>query len=256
MFNKEEIIFRKHTVLRAEMLSKSCTLPTKMQELMYAEWSDGIVTGTKIQINEGHLSVMPGIIRYEGRLYQMTETEHIPYEANGKEMKLRIRFGERKETDMGICYESDLFFTEEEEGRATDMELARFCLQPGAVLRNQYQNFADMGTHYNTLNLLHVPYSSYGMVALSPVITMEYAREAEKCAGTDDTDFAFLMECLRGQAVNRSIILAYIRKKLEIDISSQISNLQIFEYLKKVLEKIRIARKVNRSMPGRRVMID
>lgn len=256
MFSKEEIVFRKHTILKADMLSYCCSIPVEMMELLYAEWSDGIVTGAKVQVNEGYLTVMPGLVRYGGTLYQMTKPEHIPYEANGKEMKLRIRFGERKETDTGICYESDLLLTEEEESRATDMELARFCLQSGAVLRNQYQNFADMGTRYNTLNLLHVPYSSYDTDTLSPVITMEYAKEAGKCAGADDIDFAFLMECLHSKAVNRSIILAYIEKKLEIEITSWIDNLQIFEYLKKILEKIRTARRTKHSMSGRRVLID
>lgn len=256
MFRKEEIIFRKHTVLKADTLSHCCVIPLEVMELLYADQSDGIVSGGKIVIEKGRLCIMPGIIRYEGRLYQMTNPEYIPYEANGKEMKLKIRFAERKENEYGICYESDFLLTESEEERATDMELARFCLQEGAELRDKYQNFADMGTYYNTLNLLHVPYSAYGMAALSPVITMEYAKEAKKCAGANDTDFAFLIECLRGQPVNRSIILAYIQRKLEVDISSQMSNLQIFEYLKKILEKIRTAKKMNHSMSGRRVLID
>ena len=147
MFSRKEIVFRRHTILKADMLSQCCSIPVEMMELLYGDWSDGIVAGGNIVIDSGGLCIMPGILRYAGRLYQMTQAEYIPYEANGKDMILKIRFAERKENESEICYESDFLLTEEKEERATDMELARFCLKAGAKLRNHYQSFADMFTH-------------------------------------------------------------------------------------------------------------
>lgn len=144
---------------------------------------------------------------------------------------------------------------QEEEVRAGDMEIARFCLQEGAVLRNQYQNFEDLGTQYNTLNVLHAQYAGFQRPTLSPVIMQEYAKEVRKCVGAEESDFAFLVECLRGKAVNRDIIKVYIERKLNIEIK-EVTNKELYQYLKQILTKIRVAKRQNPAPSGRRILIE
>ena len=154
MFRREEVKFRSHTVLKATMLSLSCKAPMEYMKLQYSGWADGLLCGAEIIVGDNELTVQPGIILYQGNMFRMTESTQISYKANGRTMKLRLHFGECKETEAGKFYEADLSLTEETERRAGDMELVRFCLQEGAELRDQFKNFEDIGTQFNTLNYM------------------------------------------------------------------------------------------------------
>lgn len=256
MFQREDVKFRRHTVLKADMLSLSCKAPMEYLELQYSGWSDGVLCGAQIIVGNNELTVQPGIVLYQGNMYRMTESTQIPYQANGRTMILRLHFGECKETESGKFYEADLSIMEEEERRAGDMELVRFCLQEGAELRDQYKNFEDLGTQFNTLNYIHAACAGYKEPALSPVVLSEYVKEAGKCAGTDAVDFAFFMECNRGQNVSRASVRLYLQKKLQKKIEQDAKNKELYEELKQVLRLIRTPGRVASQVLGRRILID
>lgn len=256
MFQREEIMFRRHTVLKAEMLSLSSKAPMEYLELQYRGWSDGILSGADILVGENDLTIQPGIVMHQGKMFRMMEEEHIPYQANGKEMKLWLHFGECKETESGRFYETDFILTEDTKMRAGDMELVRFCLQEGAILRDKYKNFEDINTQYNTLNYIYASYSGYQQKTISPIILREYVKEAQECAGLDPVDIAFLMECNRGQNVNRQSIRMYLEYKLKKKLSPECDNLEIFKSLKQVLNIVRTPKRMDTMSSGRRIMID
>lgn len=256
MFRREDVKFRSHTVLKADMLSLSCKAPMEYLELQYSGWADGVLCGAQIIVGDNELTVQPGIILYQGNLFRMTESTQIPYEANGRNMKLQLHFGECRETEAGKFYEADLSITEETERRAGDMELVRFCLQEGAKLRDQFKNFEDIGTQFNTLNYIHAECAGYKEPALSLVVLSEYVKEASKCAGTDAVDFAFFMECYRGQNVSRASVRLYLQQKLQKRIEQDAKNQDLYEGLKQVLRLIRTSGRSASQTPGRRIMID
>lgn len=256
MFQREEIMFRRHTVLKAEMLSLSSKAPMEYLELQYHDWSDGILSGADILVGENDLTIQPGIVIHQGKMFRMTEEEHIPYQANGKEMKLLIHFDECKEMEEGKFFKTDFILTENEDTRAGDMELVRFCLQEGAILRDDYKSFADINTQYNTMNYLYGIYAGYKSPTLSPVIIQEYAKEASHCAGLDTIDFAFLLVCNQGENISKNSICMYIEQKLQKELPEDITNLELFHELKKVLEIIRRPRQATFAVPRRKTIID
>lgn len=256
MFQREEIMFRRHTVLKAEMFSFSCQAPMEYLELQYRGWFDGILADADVLVGEKDLMLQPGIVIYKGNMFRMTKIEHIPYQANGKEMKLWLHFGECKENESGKFYETDFLLTEETQMRAGDMELVRFCLQEGAILRDKYKNFEDMNTQYNTLNYIYATYSGYQQKTISPIILREFAEEAQECSGLEAEDIAFLMECNRGQNVSKHTIRLYLEYKLNKKLSPDCDNLEIYESLKQVLKIVRTPKRKSTMSSGRRIMID
>lgn len=256
MFCKKEIKFRKHTVLRANTLQEACSVPIELIELQYDNWSDGIVKGVHISVTPEALIISPGIIRYRQMLFHMTESVMVAYTSGSKQQSLCIHFGECKENENGKYYETDLLLTDNMALRSGDMELARFCLQDGAVLRSDYKNFADLETEYNTLNYLCAKYAGYKEDTLASVILEEYAKEAITCEGLDGIDMTFLAECYRGQNVSRATIRLYIQQKLHKKIDENADNKMLYDGLKSVLRQLHTAKRNSVSATGRRIMID
>ena len=63
-----------------------------------------------------------------------------------------------------------------------EMELCRFKLKKGAILRTKYTDFFDMATEFDTVNLINAPHSAVGGSTLSPAILRTFALEAKNFA--------------------------------------------------------------------------
>ena len=239
MFQRTAPIFRSHTVLKAAALSEGINGVIQLMEQIYQEYSDGIITGADIVIEGKNLVVKPGIIKYNQVLYRMQEEERIPYQADGKTSILRIQFLERQEREDKIQWNSDIYLTEETENRNNDMELCHFTLKEGAVLRQEYKDFNDLTTEHNTLNIIGVSYAGIRECTISPIITELYGNTLAGLNSQDPLDMAFMLECLRGVPVPRKILVTYIKRKLSHIKNTEMTNTEIYENLKIILDTIR-----------------
>lgn len=239
MFQRTVPIFRSHTVLKAAALSEGMNEASGLIEQIYQGYSDGIITGADIIIEGKDLIIKPGIIKYNKVLYQMKEEERIPYQADGKTSILWLQFLESQEREDKIQWNTSIYLTEKTENRNNDMELCRFTLKEGAVLRQDYKNFHDMATEHNTLNIIEAPYAGIGEHTVSPIITEMYGNTLAGMNSKDPLDMAFMLECLKGVPVARKILLTYIRRKLPHIKKTHMANREIYESLKIIIDNIK-----------------
>ncbi|MOA26584.1 hypothetical protein D3C78_1473880 [compost metagenome] len=124
------------------------------------------------------------------------------------------------------------------ESRSSELELCRFKLKEGAKLRQDYQNFRDLSTEYNTVNLLHVRFAAYGQSTVSPVVMRYFGDELLRRGSSEPQDLTFAMMCLNEGTLNRKVITHYIANRLGIA-NKDYSNVEIHRHLGRILESAR-----------------
>jgi len=256
MFQSSRPVFATGRVLKADMLSEGMNYPEEMFTCLFQGYSDGILSGMDITITKQLLVVHPGILRYRGMFYYSMQAEKVPYQADGKQYYLRIRFHEEHKTKDSVIRTTELMLSDETEMQVSEMELARFKLKEGALLRQDYQNFSDFNTEHNTLNIIHALYAAKGKASLSPVLTAYFGRELLR-RSNENIDISFALECLRGEVINRQQIMAYIEKRFNDEKISEAVNLSIYHALEQILQMVgREEGKQERSHKNRRILVE
>ncbi|WP_438496014.1 DNA and RNA helicase [Paenibacillus sp. IHBB 3054] len=231
--------FHKGRILKIRMLEDLRDFPRQFWELYYRDYADGIVSGAEVEVHAERLSVSPGILLYEGRLYMMTEPAEIAYKATGQETVLKLRFTALETGHDLSLGRSSLALEDAASGTGShEMELARFKLKEGARLRKDYQSFADLATEYNTLQVLQVPYAAPGASTLPPAVLQDYAQRLMRTGTPDPHDVMFGMLCMNEGVITRSVILHYIASRLGQEYRDYPS-LQIHRYLDRILSNAR-----------------
>lgn len=210
MFTYEKINFHKNKVLKAELLQEGTDYTKEILEQIYRNYSDGIIEGAGITVEEQYLTVHPGIIKYQGILYHMFQEERIPYEHSGRKMFLRIRFLEASQSEDGMQYNSEFVLTDTETSFPYEMELGRFVAETGAVLYGDYTDLETMATKYNQFDIRNVPYAGIGESTLAPKITFFFGKNLLKKHTENYYDIAFAMQCLNKRPVERELIYSYL----------------------------------------------
>ena len=213
MFTYEKIDFHKNKVLKAELLQESTDYTKELLEHIYRSYSDGIIEGGDITIDDQYLTVHPGIIKYKGILYHMSKEEQIPYEHSGRKMFLRIRFLEASQSEEGIQYHSEFVLTDIETAFPYEMELGRFVAERGAVLYGDRTDLEAMATKYNQFDIRNVPYAGIGESTLAPEITFFFGQNLLKKHTENYYDIAFAMQCLNKRPVEREMIYSYLSER-------------------------------------------
>lgn len=230
--------FEKGRILKTAMLENLRDFPREALDIAYQDYADGIITGAMIQVERDTLKIAPGILKHQGRLYLLNHSVEVPYRATGREMAVKVRFGEGKQDSDWMSHPSEIVLTEPGESGAPELELCRFKLKEGARLRQDYQNFRDLATEYNTVNLLHVRFAADGESTVSPVILRMFGEEMMRRGGGEAQDFSFAMMCLNEGTIRRNVILHYIANRLGTAYKDY-SNIEIHKYLSRILDNTR-----------------
>lgn len=251
MFIEKYPLFKKDMILKADMLVNLREYPREMFYLQYADYSDGILTGTRVKIIDNTLLITPGILKQNGKLYYMEAETKIPYEATGQEQILKIRFlEEEKHSDFIIC-RSEIVLEEAMELMVNEVELCRFTLKTGAALRQDYQDLSDFSTLHNTVNILHVKYAGHNKPTISPEITAFFGKELFRYHPENPGDVSFGMLCLNEMVIERNLIEIYLSERLSLRDSERYSNIQIHENLVRVLDNVKNGRSGSARGDGR-----
>ncbi len=183
-------------------------------QLSYAGYTDGLLNGCGIRVEEGMLVIGKGMIKFHDFVYLMQEEERISYQPKNRWQVLKAEFTQDKRNPDYWEYQIRLFLDEDMELKENQMEMCRFYLREGSALRDTYKNFSDMSTEYDTLNLIHAAVAGVGEQTLHPKILMQFANELSKADGKENADFAFYytVENSRGRMERRSV-LNYLRDK-------------------------------------------
>lgn len=229
--------FERGRILKTEMLENLRDYPRRFLDIRYDEYSDGIIAGMKVSVEHDHLMIGRGIVKHEGHLYLLEQAYELPYAAANGLSILKVRFHAQQAQHDFVTREAEIILADgseeadEEIGRsqswdhvnipspqrpgrsttlANEIELGRFKLKEGAVLRSDYQDFADMATEFNTWSAIRAPYAAWEKPTLRPEITSCFATELLRCRSAETLDTSFALLCLNSERVQREALLQYL----------------------------------------------
>ena len=206
--------FERGRIMKKELLWALRDYSYTALQLQYAGYPDGILAGCHIRTDEQCLYIAPGLIKCQDFLFLIAEEEKLPYFSADYYVSLKFCLLKKEALPDYISYITEFRLDKELEQEQNELELCRFKLKKGARLRTDYNDFFDIQTEYDTVNLADAAWSAAGGNTLSKEITDYFARKVLECerAETGDIQFAYFLLQSK-EAVNYEILMDYIRRK-------------------------------------------
>lgn len=249
-------LFSKGNLLSQEMLEALRDYEVQLAQNIYSGYSDGILSGAKISVNQGAVCVGQGLVKYEDRIFMIEDEKEVRINPSGAWQAIKLVFGERESTRTFEKQEMTIEVSENLQMEKNKIELCRVRLQDGAHLRSEYRNLEDMHTEFDTINVLEAQWAAYGKSSIHPQILVEFAKEARKGSVDNPQDVAFMQQILssNGQALNRDLIQFYLDCRLGTK-SEDYTNFEIYQDLCRVLRQMRSGVEPRNDMRRPRRMI-
>lgn len=211
-------------------------------QLYYAEYTDGLLKGCDIRAEDGQLVIGKGMLKFHDFIYLMMEEERVDYQPKNRWQMLKAEFSE-DETNLDYkAYRVRFFLDEELELGENQMEMCRFYLREGSVLRDSYKNFADMSTEYDTINLICATVAGIGEKTLHPLVVKQFGEELWNMEEKDQFDFGFCSLVWNTQGrVERKVIAAYLSNKMKKAVVANImsyDNQMVYEKLENIVDNM------------------
>lgn len=208
-------LFERNRILKKELMWSLRDYSFHHIQMEYQSYADGIIKGCKIEVREKELAVGKGLIKHGGFIYLVTEEMTIPYEPTEQLEILKMRMETDNRSEDFIAYRMTLFLDHEPSKKENELELCRFKLRKGSRLRNEYKNFADMATDFDTVNVIGADWSGLSERTLSPAVTGLFAKTVLAETGSLPEDISFAYLCLnQPEAVSRTVLEHYINNRL------------------------------------------
>lgn len=214
MFTNKIANFEKGKILKKEMLESLRDFPRTFVDLYYRDYSDGVLFGCNIDVNDSNLLINTGAIKHNKKIYIIETPQTIPYSYTNKEIMVKIKFMEEIEDIDFYVNSAEILLEDDMEIKEDELELARFKLKEGAILRENYQDFFDLETEYNTLNIIHVKHSNIGRSTMNPTITSWFSKELMKKESQNMLDIAFSMQGLNEDKMAMEAMEFYVSQRL------------------------------------------
>ena len=259
MFHNNKPVFAGGAVLKAKMLDNVSQYPREMFDIIYAEHSSGIITGAAVSVRNGTtICISKGIIKFKGSLYHMSEEYCVEAQPGTELQYLRLRFREKEEYPDEEKWETELVLDTAAINEDCELELCRFVLNPGAVLRTEYTDLRDYATVHNTINTLETKYSAIHESTFNPMFLLDFGRRMTNLKLTNVDDVVFVSECMKEAPIKRELIENYISKRLN-EPKKHHTNQEMY---RKLIEVTEIAKRgeggagMQGRMPARRMLVD
>lgn len=139
-----------------------------------------------------------------------------------------------------------------------EFELCRFHLRPGAELRFQYKGFSDMGTEYDTINLIYADWGGLHGKTLAPVITRNFAEVLIRSRNSQPEDVSFACLCLdKSDAVPKAVLRGYLTCKTGELLQPDIENMECYKAMCFVADHLQEDMKKERERKERhKILVD
>lgn len=214
-------LFERNRILKKELLWSLRDYSFAHLQLEYQEYGQGILRGCDIKVRGDKLEVGPGIIKCGRFICLMMDEESILYKPADQLQYLIIKIEMDQSSPDYIAYKGRLSLETEEQrgqaaisGEAYNYELCRFNLRAGAQLRDQYKDFTDIETEYDTLNPIYADWAGLGGSSMAPTITRRLAEIILKSENSLPEDLSFAWLCLsQTGAVPGNVLSDYISRK-------------------------------------------
>lgn len=253
-------LFDKGAILRADMMAELASYAYLFGDILYDGYADGILSGCRLTTTKDTIVVNPGIIRYAGKNFLIKDPIYVAYSPTNSTTILKMNFLGENRSARFITYDAEIVLDKASAVREGQIELCRFKLQPGAQLRYKYVDFEDRSTEYDTLNTLHVPYSSKERSTLSPEITYDYARELSGANPKNNLDITFCLQAMdRSRPVAADTIALYLKSRLGGSIEDFTTNEALYDGLNQILAAAKRGQDVvpkNRERRRSKILVD
>lgn len=252
MFKNVYPLFERGRILKKELTLALRDYSFGVTRLLHTSLTDGVITGCEITVDAKRIRVHPGVIKHSKFVYVLMDIQNIPYEPTEQFSSLKIRFSTSAAVTTDYAeYMGNVVLDDQMELRENEMELCRFKLKRGSRLRNDYQDFEDIQTEFDTINLAHSTCAGIERPGFSSFILAYFAKEALKYSLDNPWDISFCQQCLSMDPVHRSVMEAYIIARLKMDYQ-EFRNIELFEYLNMILRNIQTGMEVLPKKGGRR----
>lgn len=237
MFSNTYPIFEKKRLLKIEMLKNLRDYPRELFQIIYQNYCNGIVAGAQIKIHEKNLLISPGILYWNGIPYYSADVIKLSYEATETLTYLKVRFLEELQGPEQQDYLTQVYIDDQEPNERLELELARFKLQSGARLRDEYTDYFDFDTEFDTINRIHVPFAAVGKSTIWPEILIRFAKTLMTYPIQNPWDHTFCMICLQlQQGMPYEAIRQYLTVRLN-ERRASYSNKDIYQSLSRILQE-------------------
>lgn len=226
-------------ILRQSMLCDVRDRAFHALPLLYQDYSDGIISGCRMMTTKETITVQPGLVKHAGFIYYLQKPMTLAYRPTDEYAILKLVFAAPTELQGAMVYELNLDLTNNLTLTPDEMELCRFKLKRGSILRVNYTDFFDRTTEFDTVNNIYAPYAAVGQSTLSPDITKAFANEVKNYTLTE-LDRQFCLSALNGQPLSVETIGFYISQRLQQEEQAW-DNASLFDGLTRVLDEIRPA---------------
>ena len=166
----------------------------------------------------------------------------VEYSPTEEYMLMKIIFEPELVTENFTQKNVNLILTPNLNLSESEMEICRFKLKKGAVLRTNYTDFFDRATEFDTVNIINVPYAATGGSTLVPEILRAFADEVKNFS-LESEDYNFCLAALSGQILNSAQIIFYIERRLKIELPAFVTNQMLYENLCLILNEIKGSRR-------------
>lgn len=227
-------------ILRTETLISMRDRAFDTFTLYCEDYGDGILSGCRPITSKTSITLSAGIILHNKFLYLIKEPMSIDYEPTDEDTLMKIIFEPELEDENFIKRNVSLKLSHDLNLTDNEMELCRFKLKKGAILRTNYTDFFDRATEFDTINTINVPYAAPHGSTISPEILENFAQEARDFS-LDIEDFSFCMAALSGKIISSEQISFYIEHRLKINLPDK-TNQTLYEHLSLILEDIKNGR--------------
>ena len=235
MFKNIKPVFEAGKILKIEMLEELRDYTRDYLDILYKDYTDGIIKGCTITIDDSNIYVSDGIIKYNNKIYILKEIEKFSYVSNNIYIMLKVRFKEAIEEEGFIIHSSELVLDENLNLAINEMDICMFKLREGARLRNEHIDFTDLSTEFDTVNIIHSIYAGRGESTIAPIITRYFGRELFNTNIDNPLDISFALMCMQStEPISREVIMDFIRSKIDIA-DRYFSNMEIYNYLLQIL---------------------
>lgn len=232
--------FEDGVIIRAEKMKQLSDQVFLLPNLIYYNYTNGIISGCEVYESNGNLVLTKGVICLDEKLFIIDKNIEIPYYSTDKLTYLKITCLDKCFNKNGDKYIFSINLSEEQINKNYDeIELCRFKLQKGARLRYIYDDFEDMNTEFDTINIIYTKHSSKNFPTVSLKILKNFSKEMLSLNPLDQIDIFFCMQILGlNNVMNVEEIVYYIESKTNQKIDN-INNYKIYRELLKILNNER-----------------
>ena len=252
-------VFESGCVLTREMLEALKQYPIDFGELNFGNYSDGIISGCRVSMENGIVSVESGMVMHRGMLLFVPDGLKATVLSGNEWHVLQFVISDLRREDNFLICDVNLEISTDVQETQGNIEICRFRLQSGARLRNEYQDYHDLNTEFDTVNEIYAKWSGYKKETISARVLEEFAKEAMRKGVTNPQDAAMVQQILAlgGRSINRDCIQFYISSRLSRPYV-EMSNLEIYKGMEEILRNLKFTgeRAPVKGREDRRIIVD